>query len=195
MSLRRRTMKPSDNARHHIHEALEDTEAHARNVAAQMVAEPLNFVAATRSGSLKAAERRLDNLTATLLRLIQQARMEFYVNSFELQRPYRDHRVHLEIIEPTQEGAIAARDAMIHGRSLLADLTQAIDKVKHSMKVAINSAARIPMQSHTVLRNWKAMAKDQLQAKVDGLLSDSSHAIYHALAWATIKPELRPSLK
>lgn len=179
----------ADTARAWIADALEDAEVHARAAIGQIPTNQPAFVGLARSGSMEAANKRLDNLGHAILSIVQKARIEFYVHSYKIQEQKARPAIHRMDVVPTREGAIAVRDALIHGRSLPGDITQAIDGVKFSLKAAVSQG------NDAALRGWRKATTDQLQAKVNGWLSDSSHAIYSAVSWSMVKPELRPALK
>ncbi len=169
--------------------AIEDTQAHARVAIGQLVAGQPAFVGLSRNGSMDAAYKRLDNLGNALKTILQKARIEFYINSHKLHgSSYNKSNTHLVDVVPTREGAIAVRDALIHGRSLPADITQMMDNVKFTLKSAVANG------TDAAIRSWGITTMDQIQARVNGWLSDSNHAIHAAVSWSVIRPELRPKL-
>jgi hypothetical protein len=189
-SVRRRTVAHSKVAATWINAAVEDAEAHGRQAMLQLRSDPSGFLSLASSGPLGTANRRLDNLGRTLRIIVQKARIAFYINSHELYRPYLMPAYHQMDVHPTKEGAIAARDALIHGRSLDGDILHALGAAKFSLRVAIQSDG-----GDAALRRWGDTTRNQLQARTDGWLSDASHAIHAAVGWSMLRPEVRPSLE
>ncbi len=178
-----------ETARAWIDIAIEDTEAHARVAIGQLVNGQPAFVGMARSGSMEAAYKRLDNLGHALKTILQKARIEFYINSHRIfGSSYNKSNTHMVDVIPTREGAIAVRDALIHGRSLPADITQMMDNVKFTLKSAVAQG------TDAAIRAWGITTMDQIQARVNGWLSDSNHAIHAAVSWSVVRPELRPKL-
>ncbi len=194
LALRRRVVPYADVARNLINEAVEDAVAHASQLVPQMTGEGRDYSLLASSGLLEAANRRLSRLAGALLDLVRRSRVEFYINSHELHHPHLHPDHHVMDVKPSHEGAMAVADAPISGRNLQAEVLTALERTKFMLKSSLLQVGLNPTRGEAIMNGWRATAADQLQAKVEQLLNDGSHAIHDALSWALIKDELRPKI-
>ncbi len=147
------------------------------------------------SRGLDLANRRLDRLGSAITATIRQARIEFYVHSYELRKPDLNPDHHDMNAHATHFGAAAVADAAINGRSLSAEVVQSIEAIKFMLRNALLQIGINAGRVDQILKGWKASAAGQINGKVSGLLSDSSHAIHDAVWYASIREDMRPELK
>jgi hypothetical protein len=177
-----------------IKAALEDAEAHAEVLIGQMTGDSQDLALMGTRGHLASANRCLDALGALLADRVKRARMEFYRDSHDLHKTSLVQGIHQIGVVPTHQGAIVARDAAIHGRPIGAEVTIAITSAKNTLLMAIQEARSNLGKSQNPVAGWKSIARTRIEKKLEGWLSDSSHAIHDALLYALLLPEMRPKI-
>ncbi len=138
------------------------------------------------AGNLPTANRRLSELTETLVRHVGDTRAHFYRAAFAQHRRIGlDPDIHDVTLTPDADGEAVVRKAAVLGRDYVADILDTVSDAQAGLQSAILAGGG------DYLEVWEAEHRDRLTGRAAAELSNSQIAIFEAVGQILVKPELR----
>jgi hypothetical protein len=156
-----------------------------------------------RQKSAQAAQKRLGELRLhlvgsgkmSLYGLVQDARAEFYVQSFDHWRaqPGFDKILDPSVV-PTVSGARKHRGLIIHDMSPFQEIAPVFLSISDALTRAMNAAAvqgLTDKQQDAIFSQWENKAKERLKMKAKEMLSDSQIRILGDVGRSMVREDMR----